>query len=231
MGVQRTVVTLLLAVVGLFVFAVFLMPPLYDAICDLTGLNGKTGDKYEYEGASAGSLTAGQDANGLLREVTVRFVTNGNAGMSWEFRALVPGMQVPLGQMNEAMFYARNPSTRPMVGQAIPSVVPGRAASYLHKTECFCFEQQVLQPGEAVNMPMRFIIDRSLPDSVVSVALSYTLYDITQRPEGKRALVDAGVVADVATPPPLNLVPGSPAVVLTRMLVDVGYTGVSGYGI
>ena len=45
-----------------------------------------------------------------------------------------------------------------MVGQAIPSVVPGRVAQrpIFHKTECFCFEQQVLQPGEEMEMPMRF---------------------------------------------------------------------------
>ena len=66
-----------------------------------------------------------------------------------------------------------------MVGQAIPSLVPLAAAQYFHKTECFCFNQQVLQPGEEVAMPMRFIVGRELPKNVQSINLSYALFDVT----------------------------------------------------
>ena len=66
-----------------------------------------------------------------------------------------------------------------MVGQAVPSLVPPRAAAYFHKTECFCFEQQVLEPGELLEMPMRFIISSDLPKNVQSVSLGYELFDVT----------------------------------------------------
>jgi cytochrome c oxidase assembly protein subunit 11 len=68
-----------------------------------------------------------------------------------------------------------------MVAQAIPSLVPFSATEFFHKTECFCFEQQILQPGEEVEMPMRFIVGRELPKNVGSINLSYALFDITDR--------------------------------------------------
>jgi cytochrome c oxidase assembly protein subunit 11 len=78
-----------------------------------------------------------------------------------------------------------------MVAQTIPSIAPGRAASYFHKTECFCFDQQVLMPGEKVEMPMRFIVDRDLPEGVVTISLSYTMFDITDQASGRYALEKA----------------------------------------
>ena len=68
-----------------------------------------------------------------------------------------------------------------MVAQAIPSLVPISATEFFHKPECFCFEQQLLQPGEEVEMPMRFIVGRELPKNVGSINLSYALFDITDR--------------------------------------------------
>jgi cytochrome c oxidase assembly protein subunit 11 len=63
---------------------------------------------------------------------------------------------------------------------AVPSVSPFHAAAYLHKTECFCFEQQQLVEGEALDMPLRFIVDSELPADVTKLTLSYTLFDISQ---------------------------------------------------
>jgi cytochrome c oxidase assembly protein subunit 11 len=68
-----------------------------------------------------------------------------------------------------------------MVAQAVPSVTPFHAAEYMHKTECFCFEQQQLAEGEDLDMPLRFIIDSNLPKDVKTLTLSYTLFDITDR--------------------------------------------------
>ena len=67
-----------------------------------------------------------------------------------------------------------------MTAQAIPSVSPGRAAAYFLKTECFCFNQQLLSGGEAVDMPLKFIVDRDVPDNVSTITLSYTLFDVTE---------------------------------------------------
>jgi cytochrome c oxidase assembly protein subunit 11 len=68
-----------------------------------------------------------------------------------------------------------------MIGQAIPSVMPLKAAEYFHKTECFCFNQQMLEAGEAVEMPLKFIVDQDLPKDVKTITLSYSLFDVTGR--------------------------------------------------
>ena len=80
-------------------------------------------------------------------------------------------------------FFARNPSKKVMVAQAIPSVSPGKAAAYFHKTECFCFNQQQLAGGEAIDMPLKFIVDRDVPRDVNTITLGYTLFDITETVE------------------------------------------------
>lgn len=181
MGVERTVVKLVAGTAAMFGFA-FALVPLYDVFCEITGLNGKTGDAYEFTEAD---LEA--DASRLVQ---IRFVTNGNGSMPWQFGPDVGGMKVNPGGLNEATFHATNTTNRVMVAQAIPSVAPGRAAAYFHKTQCFCFDQQVLEPGESIEMPVRFIVDRDLPRSVGTITLSYTMFDITDDAAGRLALAE-----------------------------------------
>jgi len=120
----------------------------------------------------------------------VNFITNTNGGMPWEFWSDKGGMRVHPGELSEAMFYVKNNTSRRMVGQAVPSIVPLTATDYFHKTECFCFNSQVLEPGQEMEMPMRFIVDSDLPDNVQSISLSYALFDITEF-SGSRELLDA----------------------------------------
>ena len=67
------------------------------------------------------------------------------------------------------------------MGQAVPSVMPSRAADYFHKTECFCFTQQPLGAGEEVEMGLRFVVDQDLPKDIHTITLSYTLFDVTEQ--------------------------------------------------
>ena len=166
---QRTIRRLLLMVVGMFAFG-FAMLPLYDVLCEVTGFNGKTAGQYEVTEPQA------VDKN---RQVTVQFLASNNGGMGWEFRPTVRSMKVHPGEMYMTEFYARNIQGKTMIAQAVPSVTPFRAAEYLHKTECFCFEQQRLANGEDLDMPLRFIVDAGLPADVTTLTLSYTLYDVT----------------------------------------------------
>jgi cytochrome c oxidase assembly protein subunit 11 len=168
---------LLGVVVGMFAFG-FALVPLYDVFCDITGANGKTGGQYEL------AETQVVDTD---REITIQFLTNNNADMSWEFRPGVRKMVVHPGEVNATEFYARNPSLEKMMGQAIPSVTPFHAAEYLHKTECFCFDQQQLSGGESIDMPLRFIIDADLPEDVTTLTLSYTLFDVSEQFEEELA--------------------------------------------
>lgn len=178
-SIRKTVTRLGLIALGMFCFGWALIP-LYDLLCDITGLNGKTGGQYTYDAAMVQP-----DKSRLLK---INFLTNTNAGMVWEFRSEKGGVRVHPGELKTVNFIVRNPTDKVMVGQAIPSVSPGRAAEHFHKTECFCFEQQVLQPGEELLMPMRFLVGPELPKNVETISLSYALFDITDT-------VDQGVLA------------------------------------
>jgi len=161
---------LLGAVVGMFFFG-FALVPLYDVICDITGLNGKTGDRFVSEVKGEVDQT---------RWVTVQFTTSNNANMPWKFQPDVAELKVRPGQLTETTFKAKNTTDAIMSAQAVPSVAPFAAAQYLHKTECFCFNQQTLAAGEELEMPLRFFIDQDLPDKVTKLTLSYTLFDLPQ---------------------------------------------------
>lgn len=169
-GSGKVVARLLMTVVGMFAFG-FALVPMYDVFCEWTGLNGKTGGPYAYEAETAEVDTS--------RVVTIQFVASNNANMNWEFRPMQNQVEVHPGELTEVKFYARNPSAAAMVGQAIPSVTPFKGADYLHKTECFCFTQQVLAAGEEIEMPLLFFIDKALPEDISKLTLSYTLFDVT----------------------------------------------------
>ncbi|MCK7593652.1 cytochrome c oxidase assembly protein [Pseudomarimonas salicorniae] len=113
----------------------------------------------------------------LSREVVVEFDTSVNSKLPWSFRYEVPSMKVNPGVLTEAIFYARNDSDKPIVGQAVPSVAPSSAAIYFNKTECFCFTEQLLAPGEERAMPVRFVVDPALPGKTQTLTLSYTFYN------------------------------------------------------
>lgn len=170
---RRLVRNMLIVALGMFGFG-FALVPVYNVICDITGLNGKTGQLAEAEAAARYEIDTS-------RTVTVEFVANRNADMPWDFAPEVTRMAVHPGAVYETRYIARNPTTQPMVGQAVPSVAPGKAARYFNKTECFCFSQQPLAAGESKAMPLRFIVDPALPRDVSTVSLSYTFFDITRQ--------------------------------------------------
>lgn len=169
-GLRKLVLRLLFVIVGMFGFG-FALVPLYDLFCDVTGLNGKTNSEAYLPVAELIDTS---------REVKVQFIATNNANMRWEFRPDVFELKVHPGEEITTTFFARNPSGKVMVAQAIPSVSPGKAAAYFHKTECFCFNQQQLAGGEAIDMPLRFIVDRDVPKDVNTITLSYTLFDVTK---------------------------------------------------
>jgi cytochrome c oxidase assembly protein subunit 11 len=167
----KLVAKLAVTVVGMFGFG-FAMVPLYNVFCEITGLNGKTGGQVEYT-----ATTADIDKE---RTVTVQFTAMNNADMSWEFHPMQNQIDVHPGELNEVKFFAHNPTATLVIGQAVPSVSPSVGADFLHKTECFCFTQQVLEAGESIEMPVRFFVDKALPTGVHKLTLSYTLFDVTQ---------------------------------------------------
>lgn len=166
---KALVIKLVAAVIGMFAFG-FALVPLYDVFCEVAGINGKTSN----EAYQAVEVKVDES-----RTVTVQFIAQNNDKMSWQFKPNDRVIRVHPGESTHTTFYAKNPTDKTMVAQAIPSVSPGKAAEFFHKTECFCFNQQTLNGGESLDMPLQFIVDQDLPKDIHTITLSYTIFDVT----------------------------------------------------
>lgn len=169
-NVAKTSAKLGVLVVLMFAFAMWVMPPLYNALCDVLGINGKT----------RGQAIVVDSAVDTSRVVKVQFVAQNNELMPWEFSPNTSQVEVHPGEPAHVTFYAKNTQNRFMVSQAIPSIVPSRAVEYFHKTECFCFNQQPLEAGEDADLGLQFIVDRDIPADIHVITLSYTIFDVTE---------------------------------------------------
>lgn len=165
---KRLVIKLLTVVLAMFGFG-YALVPLYDILCDITGLNGKTGR------VSAAEVIGPDES----RTVTVKFVATVNNAAPWEFKPNDVTMEVHPGGLYTTSYRARNKTSRPLIGQAAPSVSPREASLYFNKTECFCFTRQMFEPNEGRDMPVQFVVDRDLPAHIESLVLSYTFFDIS----------------------------------------------------
>ena len=166
---NRRVALILFAVVPVMVAASFAAVPFYSWFCRVTGFAGTTG----IAGAPA--------AEEVDRLVTVNFDANIAPGMPWEFRPRQQSMTLRLGETGLAFFEAYNPTDKPTAGQAGFNVVPFSVGGYFDKIACFCFDLQVLGPGERVAMPVSFYVDPAMLDDreakgVTNITLSYTMY-------------------------------------------------------
>lgn len=168
---KRHGLRLVVVVVAMFGFG-FALGPIYDALCKVTGINGKTSGTQ----ADATALPAVDES----RLVTVQFVTTVNGGKPWTFKAQQAEIKVHPGQPSTVNFTLVNTESRDVVAQAVPNVAPWNAAKHLHKTECFCFNNQPMKAGESKDMPVRFVLDPGLPADVDIVTLSYTFFDVTE---------------------------------------------------
>jgi cytochrome c oxidase assembly protein subunit 11 len=155
--------------------------PLYRLFCQVTGYGGTT-QQADHAPAEV-----------LDRAITVRFNADVAPDLPWSFAPVERQMEVRIGEQNLAFFRAINRAERPVVGSATFNVTPHSAGLYFSKLACFCFEEQVLQPGEAVDMPVSFYVDPALledPDTrdLHAITLSYTFF---LRADATEALVGA----------------------------------------
>ena len=163
---KKLVRKLLWLVTGSLLFA-FALVPLYDVLCSLTGLNGKTQNS-----AALVSKAKIDDT----RWVTVQFTSSVMSGLGWNFYPKQTSIRLHPGQIETVLFVAKNTTNEVVVGQAVPSITPGIAAANLKKIECFCFVRQSLKPGEEKEMPLRFFVSPELPSDVSEMTLSYVFY-------------------------------------------------------
>src|ERR1700719_2342205 len=171
MAVSRTNRMLLLSCVAvsaaMFGFG-YLIVPLYASLCRIVGLN-RLGT------ADAVASDARPD---MTRTVLMQFDSNLRDGLPWVFRPMQATLAVHPGQLVRVAYQARNDSDRTIIGQAVASYAPEGAATYVRKLQCFCFSTQRLAPHEVREMPVLFLIDRSLPNEVSTLTLSYTFFDV-----------------------------------------------------
>ncbi|MFW0777585.1 MAG: cytochrome c oxidase assembly protein [Rickettsiales bacterium] len=143
--------------------------PLYRLFCQVTGYGGTT---QQADHAPTKILD---------RPITIRFNADIDPKLPWKFAAGEPKRTIKIGQQGLTYYVAENNSDKPVIGRAIYNVVPHEAGQYFVKIDCFCFEEQTLQPGEKVNMPVSFYIDPAIVDDpdikdVNTITLSYTFF-------------------------------------------------------
>ncbi|MCG7530628.1 cytochrome c oxidase assembly protein [Psychrobium sp. MM17-31] len=165
---KRLVVKLGVAIVLMFGFG-FALVPLYDVFCEITGINGRLVNNNREQATLVDKS----------RVVRLQFTTSVAPGMPWQFKPHVNYIDVHPGESKVVKFLASNQSGELITGQAIPSVSPGVASLYLNKTECFCFQQQILKSGESVDMGLVFFVSTEIPQDIKTLTLSYTLFNVT----------------------------------------------------
>ncbi|MBK0328294.1 cytochrome c oxidase assembly protein [Rhodobacteraceae bacterium F11138] len=178
-GPQKTVVQLV-AVVATMGALAWASVPFYDWFCRVTGFGGTTQVD-----------TAGSDQI-LDQTIKIRFDGSLSRDMPWTFKPMVREMELKIGETGLAFYEAYNPTDHPIAGQASYNVYPYEAGGFFNKIECFCFTEQVLQPGERVQMPVTFFVDPEIATDldakyVHTITLSYTFYEI-DLPGGQAAL-------------------------------------------
>ena len=168
-------------VIAMFGFG-FALVPLYDLFCDVLGINGS------YQAIEDGTYDAGAESERALkngvdksRTLTMQFLVTENDALNLEFRALTNKLSFYPGEVQEVSYYVKNLSSKPMVIQAIPDISPNLAKKYLAKIECFCFKKQTLEPGEAKEMPLRFVVNSVIPDSIPVLTMTYRYIDLNYK--------------------------------------------------
>ena len=187
-GKNRTLVQLVTVVVTMGALS-FAAVPFYSWFCQVTGYGGTP------QRAEVAPDTI------LDQTVRIRFDASVDQNMPWSFKPVVRTMDIRIGETGLAFYEAHNPTDRVIAGTASFNVFPDTAGGYFTKIDCFCFSEQILQPGETVQMPVSFFVDPAIVDDpdgkfVHEITLSYTFHQ-TPLPEEQAAL-DKPAAADAA---------------------------------
>ena len=167
---NRRVLGISLGVVAGMVGVSFAAVPLYDLFCRVTGFGGTT------------QVAVESSDEVLDRTVRVRFVADVNRDLDWAFDAEVNEVEVRIGEPTVINYWAENTGASPSAGTAVYNVAPAKSGLYFVKVQCFCFDEQVLMPGERVQMPVYFYVDPAMAedrnlDDIAEITLSYTFFE------------------------------------------------------
>ncbi|HVL76021.1 MAG TPA: cytochrome c oxidase assembly protein [Noviherbaspirillum sp.] len=171
-----------LVVVAFLMFGFgYALVPIYEKICEITGVNLLTPKM---------NISLDEIKNTQVdtsRTITIEFDATANG--PWRFRPTVSSMEVHPGEMAQVVYEVVNTQPRAIDAQAIPSYAPQQAAAHFKKVECFCFQQQTMEAHQAKQMPVVFFIDPALPKDVKTITMSYTFFEIAGRNQAAASTV------------------------------------------
>ncbi|CAM2877758.1 Cytochrome c oxidase assembly protein CtaG [Methylobacterium mesophilicum] len=168
-GAKRTAIACAGLAVGMVGLA-FASVPLYDAFCKATGYDGTP-----RQGPALASAARTDDS------MVVHFDTNVAPGLPWKFAPEANTVEAKLGETKTVFFRVQNTGAKPSTGVATFNVQPGLMGSYFVKIACFCFNEQTLQPGETLDVPVVFYVDPAVREDsntahLSEMTLSYTYF-------------------------------------------------------
>jgi len=167
---KKTYLSLTFFTIFMFSFS-YMLVPLYDIFCEITGLNGKTNQE----------RVLVVNENPSERFVTVKFTSTVANSAPFTFEPIDREMVVQVGKIYNTFYTLTNNTTSVKHATASPSVVPHEDAEYFKKIECFCFSQQQINGLETKELPLQFIIDNELPNDTRTLILSYTMFNTTDQ--------------------------------------------------
>ena len=165
---QNKKVIFIITFIGMLMLSLsYAAVPLYDIFCRVTGFGGTT------QIASSAPGSTGHP------NINIRFESSITDSLNWDFYSKTKTVKIPMGEEKTIYYFAKNLSDEPIVGTATFNVTPAKAGQYFMKIDCFCFVEQLLNPGESMNMPVTFFIDPDLykdenVQEVNEITLSYT---------------------------------------------------------
>ena len=165
---QNKKVIFIITFIGMLMLSLsYAAVPLYDIFCRVTGFGGTT----QIASSAPGSIGH--------PNINIRFESNITDSLNWDFYSKTKTVKIPMGEEKTIYYFAKNLSDEPIVGTATFNVTPAKAGQYFMKIDCFCFVEQLLNPGESMNMPVTFFIDPDLykdenVQEVNEITLSYT---------------------------------------------------------
>ena len=167
---KKTYLSLTFFTIFMFSFS-YMLVPLYDIFCEITGLNGKTNQE----------RVLVVNENPSERFVTVKFTSTVANSAPFTFEPIDREMVVQVGKIYNTFYTLTNNTTSVKHATASPSVVPHEDAEYFKKIECFCFSQQQINGLETKELPLQFIIDNELDNDTRTLILSYTMFNTTDQ--------------------------------------------------
>ena len=142
--------------------------PLYDLFCKVTGFGGTTQ-----------VAEKSPESNIFDNSINIRFDSNVSKDLDWSFSPEIKVLSLAIGKESKILYHAKNLGNIPLVGTATFNVTPAKAGKYFMKIDCFCFEEQLLMPGDSIKMPVTFFIDPDIlldenANEINEITLSYT---------------------------------------------------------